>query len=288
MSLLDKIKDNSKQSEGRELYTGVCAFIIDAINPSMDTLKTLGYNVQQEPAYVGEKEGKTTLRLDFYLSNPLAEIETPEGFAKKEIKAKYTIFLEDSEVVNKNGDKKQYINNYGQTTWVDSVDNLPDWFRKDGVRVCHKGEEQLITLLYKWLGLTQPFKDKEGDSCFLVTEWNKLVSGNIKELTELLPATKVKGNGIKVLLGVKEGDKDGKPVYYQDVYSKYIMKPGQTSYEGLTKSLNDEYGQFKSHYNSDLKLRVFIPGEIKPDVEKTFMSTNSAMVSSSQDDELPF
>jgi hypothetical protein len=45
------------------------------------------------------------------------------------------------------------------------------------------------------------------------------------------------------------------------------MKPGQTSYDGLTKALNDQYSQFKSHYNSDFKLRVFTPGLIVPDSE---------------------
>jgi hypothetical protein len=274
MSLLDKIKENSTQSEGKEIYTGICTFIIDAVNPSMDELKALGYNPKQEPVYTGEKDGKTTLRLDFYMSNPHAEVITSEGVKKKAIKTKMTFFLEDGEIVNKAGDKFQFINNYGQTCYATSTDTGYSWFKTDGIRKCRKGEESLILLLYKWLGLTQPYQDKEGDACNIETPWNKLVNGDVKELKSYADACKKMGNGIKVLLGAKETDKDGKIVYYQDVYTKYIMKPGQNSYDGLVKILNDEYSQFKSHYGSDLKLRVFTPDLITPDVENVTESNN--------------
>ena len=43
MSLLDKIKDNSKQSEGRKILTGICAFVVDALNPDMEGEATSMY-----------------------------------------------------------------------------------------------------------------------------------------------------------------------------------------------------------------------------------------------------
>lgn len=266
-NLLDKIKGNSTQSEGREVYVGICTFMVDAINPNMEELKALGYNPKDEPSYTVEKDGKTTYKLDFYISNPHAEVLTESGTIKKNIKTKFTFWLENNEIINKNGDKKQYINNYGQTTYAVNAESLPTWFKQDGVRVCRKGEEEIIALLYKWLGLTQPYQEKEGDSCAIATPWSELVNGNISELRTFVDATKKLGNGIKVLLGAKESEKDGKISYYQDVYVKYIMKPGQNSYDGLTKALNDQYSQFKSHYNSDFKLRVFTPGLIVPDSE---------------------
>lgn len=60
------------------------------------------------------------------------------------------------------------------------------------------------------------------------------------------------------------------------------MKPGQTSFDGLVKLLNDDYAQFKSHYNADLKLRVFTPDLIQPDSEVASTTV------SEQSNDLPF
>ena len=92
---------------------------------------------------------------------------------------------------------------------------------------------------------------------------------------------------MKFLFGAREADKDGKTVYYQDVYTKYPMKPGQFSFDKLVEQLNDEYGQFKAHYNSDLKLRLFVPGAVEPDMEKAFPSETATTTDGGASD-LPF
>lgn len=267
MGLLDKIKDNSKQGEGKLILTGIANVVVSAINPTMDELKAMGQNPQQEPSYTLDRDGVPVLRLDVHVSNPNVEYITPEGMKKGPFSTKITYWLENSVVKNKDGSKTKFINNYGQTAYATSKETLPEWYDREGVRECHKGEEELITLLYKWLGLTQSFKDKKGDTCVLDTPWDKLVGGNVSELKTFVKAAAEHGNGLKFLFGAKEGDKDGKVVYYQDVYTKYPMKPGQFSFDGLVKTLNDEYGQFKAVYHPDLKLRAFVPTQVFPDVE---------------------
>lgn len=285
MGLLDKIKDNNTQSEGIKVFMGINNFVVEAINPTEEQLKAMGYNPKQEPVYTGEKEGKSTLRLDIYLKNPVSEYVSGGKTITEEVKTKFALFIEATEIVSSTG-KKQYINAYGKTSYADSPEATPDWFDKEGIRVCHKGEEELINFLYKWLGLTQKFKDKPGDVCMMETSWDKLVNGNVKELQELVKGAK--NNGIKFLLGAKEVTKDdGKVVYYQDVYSKYPMKPGQFSFTGLTEQLNDEYGHFKAHYPSDFKFQLFVPGLIKPDMEKEF-AVPSATNGIATTDDLPF
>jgi hypothetical protein len=58
-----------------------------------------------------------------------------------------TFFLEDKDRVNKDGTKKQYINNIGTCSWAAEESALPDWFKGREYRVAKVGEEDLYAFL---------------------------------------------------------------------------------------------------------------------------------------------
>ena len=91
-----------------------------AINPDAEEYNdVLGIEVKEESKaveYLGtSQDGNKTLRVDFWLQ----DIKTEDKF-------KVTFFLEDKDRENKDGTKKQYINNVGTCTWADDENNLPD------------------------------------------------------------------------------------------------------------------------------------------------------------------
>src|SRR5688572_10724689 len=99
---------------------GVGEFEVVAINPDSEKLKELwGVDeIKKEPEYEGEKDGYTTLKLTFYLK----EVRTGSIF-------NVMFFLQDKEVVNKVGDKHQYLNSIGRSTWVEDESKLNEKFK---------------------------------------------------------------------------------------------------------------------------------------------------------------
>jgi hypothetical protein len=283
-----KAKDNSKSVEAKK-YTGICAFQVAGMNPDLKQLVAMGITTDKDPVYVGEKDGVSTLRLDIWLKNPVAEIINTDGTTEEtEILTKFALFLEDRVVKSKDGSKVQIINDYGQSTWATSCEATPSWMKVAGIREAKVGEVALIEFLYTWMGLAKGYKDKDGDECKLDTKWKDLIAGNVKELQGYVKDALEVGNGIKVLLGVREVEKDGKNLYYQDVYTKYIMRPGQRTFDKLIENLNDQYGEFKSIYTPDLKLRVFSPELIQPDMEKVFAPPATISKEEPQEGDAPF
>ncbi len=84
-----------------------------ASNPTAEEFKdVLDIDLPEESKvteYLGtSRDGNTFLRIDIWLEE-----------AKKKDKFKVTFFLEDKERENKDGTKKQYINNIGKCAWAD-------------------------------------------------------------------------------------------------------------------------------------------------------------------------
>lgn len=255
-----QIKQQPKGSE-RVLYTGVFPFQIVAINPSMDELKALGVNASEEPNYLGEKDGKSTVRIDFWLRN--TEVN-PTLLTKK------AYFLENRDEIASTGSMK-IVNNYLQHSWSKDIDTLKSnekmkWFKHDGIRVAKVGEVNLLEVVHLWAGLTKGYQGSEADECVL--SLSKLFSGDFKELKSLVKPALEAGNGIKYLLGVTE--KDGK--YYQAFYDKYIMRPSQKTYTKLTESLNEQYGEFKADFQNSFEQKVYTPGVITPDSQEALVA----------------
>lgn len=182
-----------------------------AINPSAEEYKEkLGIELKEDSKaieYLGDsKDGNTYLRLDFWLE----EVKTEKKF-------KVSFFLEDKERENKDGTKKQYINEVGMCSWADDPNNLPEWFSKREYRVAYVGEEELYDFMRVWLG-DLDFRDAD---TVLQLEWKKLMRGNVKDIKDQI-------NGefsvnIVALSTIVSKERDGEIKEYEVVYNKAFL-----------------------------------------------------------------
>jgi len=182
-----------------------------AINPTAEEFKEiLDIELSEESKvteYLGtSRDGNTFLRVDVWLE----EVKNLDKF-------KVTFFLEDKERDNKDGSKKQYINNIGKCAWADDPNNLADWFTKRDYRVAFVGEEELYEFLRTWLGEL----DYTKDSTVLQLEWKKLMKGNLKDLKDQVDGAYC--INIAALATVVIRHKDGENKEYQGIYNKAFL-----------------------------------------------------------------
>jgi len=182
-----------------------------AINPTAEEFKdVLDIDLPEDSKvteYLGtSRDGNTFLRIDIWLEE-----------AKKKDKFKVTFFLEDKERENKDGSKKQYINNIGKCAWADDPNNLSEWFAKRDYRVAFVGEEELYEFLRTWLGDL----DYTKESTVLQLEWKKLMKGNLKDLKEQVNGAYCVNVAALATITVKQ--KDGENKEYQSIYNKAFL-----------------------------------------------------------------
>ena len=182
-----------------------------AINPTAEEFKdVLDIDLPEDSKvteYLGtSRDGNTFLRIDIWLEE-----------AKKKDKFKVTFFLEDKERENKDGTKKQYINNIGKCAWADDPNNLSEWFAKRDYRVAFVGEEELYEFLRTWLGDL----DYTKESTVLQLEWKKLMKGNLKDLKEQVNGAYCVNVAALATITVKQ--KDGENKEYQSIYNKAFL-----------------------------------------------------------------
>lgn len=213
MSLsLGSKREKSQQQEFTK-KVGLFEGKVIAINPDAEEYKDiLGMELKEDSKaveYLGKsQDGNTTLRVDVWLEE-----------AKNKDKFKVTFFLEDKEKVNKDGTKKQYINNIGRCTWADSPNNLPTWFKERENRVAFVGEEDLYNFLRSWLSNID-FSSKKST---LQLEFNKLIKGNVKELKEQINGEWASNIVALATISTKETEDGVKE--FQNVYNKAFLPP---------------------------------------------------------------
>jgi hypothetical protein len=182
-----------------------------AINPTTEEFKeVLDIELPEDSKlteYLGtSRDGNTFLRVDIWLEE-----------VKKKDKFKVTFFLEDKERENKDGSKKQYINNIGRCAWADDPNNLAEWFAKRDHRVAFVGEEELYEFLRTWLGEL----DYSKESTVLQLEWKKLMKGNLKDLKSQVDGAYCTNVAALATITVKQ--KDGENKEYQSIYNKAFL-----------------------------------------------------------------
>ena len=182
-----------------------------AINPTTEEFKeVLDIELPEDSKlteYLGtSRDGNTFLRVDIWLEE-----------VKKKDKFKVTFFLEDKERENKDGSKKQYINNIGRCAWADDPNNLAEWFAKREHRVAFVGEEELYEFLRTWLGEL----DYSKESTVLQLEWKKLMKGNLKDLKSQVDGAYCTNVAALATITVKQ--KDGENKEYQSIYNKAFL-----------------------------------------------------------------
>lgn len=184
---------------------------VAAINPTAEEFKEL-LNIDlaedsKATEYLGtSRDGNTFLRVDVWLEE-----------VKSKNKFKVTFFLEDKERENKDGSKKQYINNIGRCAWADDPNNLAEWFAKRDYRVAYVGEEELYEFLRTWLGEL----DYSKESTVLQLEWKKLMKGNLKDLKDQVDGAYC--TNVVALATITVKQKDGENKEYQSIYNKAFL-----------------------------------------------------------------
>lgn len=233
----------TQRAESKEFskHVGFALVSVVSINPSREEInKLVGKDDADDDKvveYVGEtQDGETKARLSFWLK----EEKTGRLFV-------HNISIIDKEKKNKDGDKNQWINNVGITTWVDEEANLPEWFTKFtdkeknvlGKKTYIKaspGQEELGIFMRTWLGKLN-FNLPDAD---ISIDRKKLFAGNFKELKSLIGEEFT--TPLVVLLGVRT-DKEDSTKQYQQVYSKGFLPAQFMKYINNNNSFPTEYTQ---------------------------------------------
>ena len=205
--------DQREQKQVQEFAKKVGLFEAEvvAINPTAEEYKeVLGIDLPENSKateYLGESRDKNTyLRVDVWLK----DIKSGDKF-------KASFFLEDKERENKDGSKKQYINNVGRCAWAADANDLADWFTKRDYRVAYVGEEELYEFLRTWFGKLDFMKE----DTVMQLDWKKLMKGNVSELKSQVDGAYCTNIGALATIIMKE--KDGENKEYQGVYNKAFL-----------------------------------------------------------------
>lgn len=246
MSAIKINKSSEKVIREFSTYKGVAKVKVLAVNPTLAELQALGMNFNSEPEYTDTTDsGDPKVRIDFIIGND-------------KVTTKLTFFLEKRDRVSNSGDKWEFINNFGQTSWGASVDEVTSrtgkngntWFKEEGARNAYVGEADLIKFLSDWLNVNPE------DQVYLEKIEN-LFTGNVSELKMYVEAAAE--NELFVLLTVREND--GK--YYQNVYNRFFTRASFTPQAAITRFIKEAKKQEDSGYPikgfEGVEFREFVP-----------------------------
>jgi len=236
--------NTQQESVQIKLYTGLADFRPVLINPTKDQLSSIGVNFKEEPSYasVDPDTGDKKVRIDIW-GEVLGEVK--DNAVK--FYSKLTFFLDSTEKLSSTG-KYEYINEFGDTAWVEEgVDpsTVYNWYTQSTKnRKAKNGEGLLISFLKKFLSVGKGQIAK-------IDNINLILDGNIKELAPLFPSNNTRK--IQVLLTVKEYDSN----FYQNIYSRYFGNAGSTNVKWWKKHLESQTTSIM--YQNSLLLKEFDP-----------------------------
>ena len=226
--------DSTKEVLGTiKLWAGVTNMEVKSVNPTMAELHTMGIMVKQEPNYKMELNGKDIFKVVFWVGNP-------------DLTTKVEFLLENTPKITRDGNKTQFVNDYGQFAYATDASALSayDWYKQEGVRAAFPNEEKLIGFIKAWANVAS------GGKVSLET-MDKIASGvDLSELTQLV--TQLAVNRVRVLVGVKDGR-------YQNVYTSYFGRTQKSGDSYFIKHLNGEYSGFNAEFPGDLQWGQFSP-----------------------------
>lgn len=187
---------------------GLGEFNVINVNPTKEEMESLGFEMEKEPEYLGEKDGNTTLRVNVWLK----EVRTGQLFST-------TFFLENKQVMSKDGSSKQYINSIGKSIYCDSVENLPEKFTAHTYHVSKVGESELVGFLDAWLDINKK------ESYTIELDWSSLMKGNLKEVKDLMKTDLPRS--VVAMATIRISEKSGEKKEYQSIYNRRFL-PGYT------------------------------------------------------------
>jgi hypothetical protein len=250
---LENLETRSSSPSNKKLYTGIAPIKIVAVNPSRKEIASM-YEVDiekvKEPNYFTED----STRLDFWYTNH-DSITTP-------LLGKFALFISNQARKSQAG-KTQYIDNHSKTCWADSLGDLSERNTKmadynklklDKVREALRGEEDLYSLMRTYGNVDT------NTAPFMLDDIKTIIKGNVSELRDFFNHFNKKDGGVKVLLGIKDGQ-------YQDVWNSLFMTlNGKMSDYVRNKITDGQYG-YKHFYGGSFVLKEFVPSEEPATVE---------------------
>lgn len=245
------VKRESVNFTDQPKYVGLFECRVLAINPSPEEYEQLtGIQPKEDSKqfnYLGEsKDGNTYLRLDFWVED--TRLRTRDDGTVLNEKFKITFFLEDKERENKDGTRKQYINNVGICSWAEDPNDLPDWFKERDYRVAYVGEEEVYGFIRTWLSKL----DYKNEETVLELEWKKLMRGNVTELRQQIDGEWCEN--VVCLATIETTEKDGEVKEYQRIYNDAFLSPYTLKYFRTVDYMNpDTVARLKPKKSRDLK-----------------------------------
>ena len=236
-----------------KLYTGLNNLKVVSINPTKEKLEEMGYKPQNDPVYLTKDEDVNKVRLDFHLHG--------KGADGEKIMTKVAFFLEDQYRVNRDGDKSEWINDFGRTAWsmqgkIEEPPTELTWFKSETARRSHVGEADLHLFLVNWLNIG-PEDEAKMDNFLAIfkedyAELNSILAGNID-------------NEVRVLLTVRDSK-------YQSVYNRYFDRASnkRTNYWDSHIKNNAANGYaLKEDYQNSFAFQEWTEPTTAPDAEFT-------------------
>lgn len=273
------MKVNKNSTNEKQLFTGVGLIVPLVWNPDRATLdKVLG--IERDEDYVPKDEFvylKEDVTIKVKKKNSVGEEYEDEVITNqlnvtawvKELKTdeifplNFTIYGIDD--VSATG-KTKYVTQHGKSTYVDSEENLPDWFKMTpgkkkfslNYRIAKKGEASLLEFLAAWTNIS-PF---DIESTLFLENEKRFWNGDMKELNSLI--ADFEDNSVMAQFGVttKDEDVDGVsetkeyqkistktfcPSQYMKFYRNYVSK----GFEGIEKDSDD-----KNYQEFDTKAKI--------------------------------
>lgn len=226
-------------------YVGVAPVKVLAVNPNKATLeKFFNTTLENEPVYIGEKDGVKFARVDFL-------VQTDADKCGVDMITRLSFFIRNEKRYNRDQTKIQVIDEYGRTAWATAEDykekRIPIYANgnsaniSNNYRACLNGEEYLTNFVRNYLNIPNAMKyvnntwvmiDNPSDAeCRFdhIEDWFNGKFTDISDINTLMP-----GNKVKVLFGVRSAENGNQ---YQDFYSRMFLSNGSSNYDKLRKDV---------------------------------------------------
>ena len=252
----------SKENTPFDKYVGVAPFFVLGVNLSKDDMKALyperKYDKDFDYAYNKEGEAKGTFVTFLLQTNKehaiCQAVSTPNG-GGVDFNSRASYLIKDEIYMNKDKNKVQVINDYGDTIWMTSDEfkakTPPEYAVKQGyittgMRPAYVGEEELIKFLKTYINIpnSRNYKKDEGWSAkvgadleqaicgFSVDEIKKIANGDVSPVRNAVKHQPK--NQIKLLCGIRTAS-DNKE--YQEVCTRIPIKFAVTDYKNVDVTL---------------------------------------------------
>jgi len=213
------------------------------MNPSLKELQDYGVTwLQNEPVYKNDEQ----FIIDFWY-----KIE-PFTYKDKTIDENQEIrnirFYIKPEIKKSQSGNSQYVNVFGNFSYAESIETLPSWLEKEGIREAFDGEESLYKFIASFAELNRTDK-------FLLNA-DDVKAGKFNELKNFIKSKFGEGK-VKILHGLSYNEDKNR--FNSITYTKYFWRYWATNIsingaggrefksfeEGIPMLLDEPYNDFK-------------------------------------------